>query len=96
MTGDWSRMGVGIRPDIHARFAAICARAIADLGTAPTPEALPSSPPPANATLTPKRVVRMRALRAEGATLEVLAHRFHVAISTVARATQGITWRRVA
>ena len=90
-----SRMGVTIRPQIHARVGRIRARLNSQ---GPTSErSIPDKGPPArpnrNTKLSPQRVKTLRRLYAKGATFEVLARRFHVAVSTVWRAVHGVTRR---
>ena len=87
-----SRMGVTLRPAIHQHLLRIQARLPPE---PPLPE-LPISkriPPVPQAKLSPERVRTLRRLHAEGATLEALARRFHVAVSTTWRAVRGVTWR---
>ena len=88
-----SRMGVTIRPDIHERLSRILARLSSE---PPTHERLrplrPARRQP-NAKLSLRRAVALRRLYAKGATLDALARRFHIAISTAWRAVRGETWR---
>lgn len=88
-------MGVRIRPEIHERFARVYARAAMMPEPASGDLPGPIRPIPANTKLCHDAVTRMRDLRAEGWTLSELARRFDVTISTVHRATTGVTWRRV-
>ena len=90
-----SLMGVTIRPEIQKRVARILARLPAER---PLPQAAirqrdcrPARRGPTK--LSPRRVKTLRRLYAKGATFDVLARRFHVAVSTVWRAVRGQTWR---
>lgn len=87
-----SRMGVTIRPEIHAHLTRLGARF---LSASPVPEpSMPTRVPPRpQAKLSPERVRTLRRLHAEGVTLAALAGRFHVAVSTAWRAVRGVTWR---
>ncbi len=87
---DWSRMGGQVHPGIHARFL----RVLTSVPAEPVSQeaACRRRPPLFKAKLSPERVRNLRALRREGVTLEVLARRFHVAVSTASRAAAGKTW----
>ncbi len=87
---DFSRMGVHVRPDIHKRFARILSRVPAEVFVV---KAAPPARPRFKTKLSPERVQALRELRADGITLDVLARRFHIAISTASRAANGSTWR---
>ncbi len=90
---DWSRMAVVIRPDIHARFQRVLG--LAQPAPLPPEPVRRHRPPPMPTKLSTTTVQAIRALRQDGVTLEALAQRFHVAVSTVSRAANGTTWRSV-
>ncbi len=84
-------MGGPVRSDIHERFTRVVAR-VPSAVPEPRPLRLRVTPPP-NAKLSPRRVAALKRLRGKHVTLEELARRFHISISTASRAVNGLTWR---
>lgn len=86
---DWSRMGVVIRPEVHARFAAVLARVPGAVSATSSPRRGLARFP---TKLSPARVERLRQLRAGGLKLDALARLFGISLSTASRAASGRTW----
>ncbi len=82
-----------IRPDIHERFRRILAEAPVAPVARGAATAEPRRRPLFKTKLSVESVRQLRESRAQGVTLEALAQRFHVSISTVSRAANGTTWR---